>query len=165
MDPHKLKLLKELAQFGDVKYFTKSKKYIIIAEETVKLKTQADAILYFLQKLDIDMVNSILADNRTYQNFEKKKFISKLDVAMDVFLTAGDTFLNKYKGFCNSEECNFKCSGYSFVGNNSSNYFDLIIEVEEGIVHDIYECSKFKCQEEGVRRKIQVEIDKNDMPF
>jgi hypothetical protein len=165
MDPDKLKLLKELAQLGDVRYFTKNKKYIITSEEPRQLSTQADAILYFLQKLDIDMVNSILEDNRTYQNFEKKKFIDKLDDAIDEFLKSGDTFLNKHSGFCNSEVCNFNCTGFSFIGNKSSNYIDLILDIKDGVVHDIYKCTKFKCGEKGLKRNIQIEIDKSDMPF
>lgn len=108
------------------------------------LKTQVDAILYFLQRLDIDMVNDILDNNRTYQDFEKPLFIHKLGNALDKFLAAGDTFLNCYSGFCNSELCNYRCTGFSFIGNKSKNYIDLIIDINEGVVHDIYECSEFK---------------------
>jgi hypothetical protein len=165
MDPDRLKLLKELAQLGDVRYFTKNKKYTITAEEPRQLKTQADAILYFLQNLDIDMVNSILEDNRTYQDFPKKKFINKLDDAMDDFLNSGDTFLHKHSGFCNSEECNFMCRGYSFIGNNSSNYIDLIFEIKDNVIQDIYECTKFKCDEDDLKKNIKIEIDKSDLPF
>ena len=165
MDPNRLKLLKELAQLGEVRYFTKNKKYTFTAEEPRQLKSQADSILYFLQKLDIDMVNSILEDNRTYQDFPKKKFINKLDGAMDEFLKSGDTFLNKHSGFCNSEVCNFNCTGFSFIGNKSSNYIDLIFEIKDDVVNDIYECTKFKCQEVGTRRNIKIKINKTDMPF
>ena len=165
MDPDRLKSLKELAQLGEVRYFTKNKKYIITAEEPRQLKTQADAILYFLQKLDIEMVNSILEDNRTYQDFPKKKFIDKLDDAIDDFLKSGDTFLHAHSGYCNSEKCNFKCKGYTFIGNKSNNYFDLIFDIKEGIVNDIYECTKFKCNEKGLNKNIQIEIDPSNMPF
>jgi len=108
------------------------------------LKTQADTILYFLQRLDIDMVNDILDDSRTYQDFEKSLFIHKLGNALIKFLEAGDTFLNCHGGFCNSELCNFRCTGFSFIGNKSKNYLDLIIDIKEGVVHDMYECSDFK---------------------
>ena len=57
------------------------------------LKTQADAILYFLQRLDIDMVDDILDNNRTYQDFEKPLFIHKLGNALNKFFEARDTFL------------------------------------------------------------------------
>lgn len=109
-----------------------------------ELKTQADAITYFLQRLDIEMVSDILEDNRTYQDFEKSVFVVKLGVALDEFIAAGDTFLNCYSGSCNEETCNFKCTGFSFIGNHSQKFFDLIIDIKGGVVHDIYECSKFK---------------------
>ncbi len=125
-----------------------------------KLKTQADAILYFLQRMDIEMVNDILDDNRTYQDFKKYIFIHKLGNALDEFIGAGDTFLNCYSGFCNAEICNYKCSGFSFIGNNSKNYFDLIIDIKGGIVHDIYECSEFKNLETGFQKKQRIKIDK-----
>jgi hypothetical protein len=165
MEAEKMNLLKQLAQLGDVRYFTNNKKYIITAKEPRQLKTQSDAILYFLQNLDIDMVNSILEDNRTYQDFPKKKFIDQLNDAMDEFLKSGDTFLNKHSGFCNSEVCNFNCTGFSFIGNKSSNYIDLIFEIKDDIVNDIYECTKFKCDENNLKKNIKVEIDKSDMPF
>lgn len=134
-------------------------------EQHSDLKTQADAVLYFLQHLDIDMVNSVLEENRTYQDFEKPIFIHKLGNALAEFLEAGDTFLNSYSGFCNSVTCNFKSKGFTFIGNNSDNYFDLIIDIREGIVYDIYECSIFKCLTSGINKNTRIEIDKSEFPF
>jgi len=123
-----------------------------------KLKTQADAVLYFLQRMDIEMVSDILDDDRTYQDFKKYIFIHKLGNALDEFIAAGDTFLNCYSGFCNAEICNYKCPGFSFIGNNSKNYFDLIIDIKEGVVHDIYECSEFKNLETGFKKNKRIKI-------
>mgnify|MGYP001023611477 FL=1 len=50
------------------------------------IKTQSDAVLYFLQHLDIEMIDSVLEPNRTYQDFEKGVFIKKLDCALDEFI-------------------------------------------------------------------------------
>jgi hypothetical protein len=130
-----------------------------------KLTTQADAVLYFLQSLDIDMVNAVLEDNRTYQDFEKQVFIQKLDYALDEFIQAGDTFLHRFNGFCNSEICNYKCKGFTFIGNNSGYYFDLIIDIKDGVVHDIYECTLFKCLANGLSKNNRIEIDKSRFPF
>jgi len=44
------------------------------------MKTQSDAVLHFLQQLDIGMIESALEPNRTYQNFDKYTFIQKLGV-------------------------------------------------------------------------------------
>ena len=129
------------------------------------LKTQADAIIYFLKRLDTEMVSDILDNNRTYQDFEKHIFIQKLGNALDEFISAGDTFLNCYSGFCNAEICNYKCSGYSFIGNNSNFYIDLIIDVKDGIVHDMYECSDFKQIESGTKKRRRIKIDNSTFQF
>ena len=131
----------------------------------IALKTQADAVLYFLQHLDVTMVSNILNDKQTYQNFEKPLFIKKLGAALDEFIEGGDTYLNRYDGVCNSKTCNFNCKGFSFVGNNSGNYFDLIIDVNDGVVNDIYECFSFKCEDEGIHKNEYIVVDKSDEPF
>jgi len=139
-------------------------------EQHTNLMTQADAVLYFLQRLDIEMVSAVLEENRTYQEFEKDVFIQKLDYALDEFIQAGDTFLNRYSGFCNFKICNYKCKGFSFIGNNSGNYFDLIVDIKEGVVHDMYECNFFKNRERAIDKKRIIKIDKSydfnlDEPF
>lgn len=124
------------------------------------IKTQSDAVLHFLQHLDIEMIDSILESNRTYQDFEKNIFVQKLGYALDEFIQSGDTFLNRYPGQCNSEICNFKCKGFTFIGNHSGNYFDLIIDIQEGVIHDIYECSKFKALNSNIDKRKRIEIDR-----
>ena len=137
----------------------------LIQVEANQLKSQSGAVVYFLQRLDIEMVNDILDENRTYQDLKKHIFIQKLGNALDEFISAGDTFLNCYRGYCNAEICNYKCSGYSFVGNNSNFYMDLIIDVKEGVVHDIYECSDFKHLEPVIKKRKRIRIDNSSFPF
>jgi hypothetical protein len=165
MDAEKKQLLKQLAQMGDVVLITNGNRINLNDNGDVALKTQADAVLYFLQRLDIDMVSSVLEDNRIYQNFTKPLFIKKLDAALDEFIEAGDTYLNRFNGACNSKSCNYKCKGYSFIGNNSGNYFDLIVDVKGGTVIDIYECIKFKAEIKGAKKNSRIAIDKTDIPF
>ena len=129
------------------------------------IKTQSDAVLHFLQHLDIEMIDSVLVPNRTYQDFEKHTFIQKLGYALDELIQSGDTYLNRYPGQFNSEICNFKCKGFTFMGNNSGNYFDLIIDIKEGVVQDIYECSLFKCFNQLVSKNKRIEIDKSALSF
>ena len=165
MTAEQKELLKKLAQMGEVILISNGNRVHLNENGTVALKTQVDAVLYFLQRLDIDMVSSVLEDDRTYQNFAKPLFIKKLEDAIDEFIEAGDTYLNRYEGSCNSKSCNYKCKGYSFVGNNSANYFDLIIDIKHGVVNDIYECFKFKLEINGVIKNRRIAIDKTDMPF
>jgi hypothetical protein len=130
-----------------------------------KLKTQADAVQFFLQRMDIEMVSDILDDNRTYQGFEKIIFIHKLGVAINELIATGDTFLDCYRGFCNAEDCNYKCTGFSFIGNKSKNYFDLIIKIQDGVVDDMYECSEFKNLEKGFKKQERIRINKFKIRF
>jgi len=130
--------------------------------QKIDLKTQAGAVIYFLQRMDIQMINDLLDDKYTYQEFKKNIFIQKLGHALDEFLSSGDTFLNCYTGFCNAENCNYKCAGFSFIGNNSKNYLDLIIDIKDGVVQDIYECTIFKNFVGGVEKNRRIEIDKSE---
>jgi len=129
------------------------------------IKNQSDAVLYFLQQLDIEMIDSILDPNRTYQNLEKHLFIQKLGVALDKFIQSGDTYLNRHQGHCNSKTCNYKGKGFSFIGNNSGNYINLIIEIKEGIVLNIYECYIFNCLTKIASKNDRIEIEKLEPPF
>lgn len=165
MTAEQKELLKKLAQMGEVILISNGNRVHLNENGTVALKTQLDAVLYFLQRLDIGMVSNVLEDNRTYQNFAKPLFIKKLEDALDKFIEAGDTYLNRYKGSCNLKSCNYNCIGYSFVGNNSANYFDLIIDVKDGVVNDIYECFSFKCEDERVLKSEYIVVDKSDDPF
>lgn len=124
------------------------------------IKTQSDAVLHFLKNLDIEMIDLILEPNQTYQDFDKHIFVKKLGGALDEFIQSGDTYLIIYPGQCNSKICNYKCKGFTFIGNNSGNYFDLIIDIKDGIVQDIYECTVFKnLNNIGIKNK-QIKIDK-----
>jgi hypothetical protein len=166
MTPEQNKLLQQLAQMGDVVHVQEDGSRIVLNEKCkVALETQADAVIYFFQRMDISMLKMVLDDTHTYQDFEKKEFLKKLDYAFTALHEAGNTYLNRYAGFCNSEECNFKCKGYSFVGNVSNDYMDLILEIKNNKVTDIYECTKFVNNETGLLKKEMISIDTLEEPF
>ena len=132
----------------------------------MKLETQADAVLHFFQKLDVDMINELLDSDRTYSDLDKAVFIQKLGVAFDQFLEAGDDQLELYSGKCNSEECDScGCSGFSFLGNRSGNFMDLVVKIEEGRITDIYDCSDFKADTPERKFDKRVKIDRLEFPF
>ena len=124
------------------------------------INSQADAVLHFLEQMDTEMLNDILHDDRTYQDFPKHVFIQKLDGAFEDFKKAGDSLLSRYYGKCSEFGCNAGCEGFSFVGNKSGHYMDLIIEVKDGEVLDIYECLKFNNLACRIGRNRRVCIDK-----
>ena len=129
------------------------------------LKTQFDAVIYFIKNLDIDMIDTLLDDKYTYQDLKKNVFIQKLGIAFDEFIKAGDSQLEVNNGFCSQFTCNNQCSGYRFSSNNSGLYFDLIIDIENGIVKDMYECSSFLCLSAELNAKKRVLIDRTEHKF
>ena len=132
----------------------------------MKLETQADAVLHFFEKLDVDMINELLDSDRTYSDLDKAIFIQKLGVAFDQFLEAGDDQLELYSGKCDSEECDScGCSGFSFFGNRSGNFMDLVVKIEGGRITDIYDCSDFKADTPERKFDKRVKIDRIEFPF
>lgn len=126
----------------------------------VNLKAQADAVIHYIMHLDIEMINTLLDEKYTYQDFSKIKFIQKLGVAFDEFIDAGDRVLSINNGFCSEFLCNNQCSGYRFSSKKSGLYFDLIIDIENGVVKDIYECSSFLCLSSDFSAEKRVVIDR-----
>jgi hypothetical protein len=64
-----------------------------------------------------------------------------------------------YKGRCAGAGCNSKgCTGFSFVGNFSNSYVDLIFEETEKDFKDIYTCVDFKCEDESVSKEQGISI-------
>lgn len=103
-------------------------------------KSQADIILSAFRKMNIETINKNLDGTKTYQGSAKSIFVEKLALAFKEFRKEGDTSLDLYDGFCNSKSCNFRCQGFSFIGNNSNNYFDLIFDIVQGEIFDFYQC-------------------------
>lgn len=160
-------LINKLSKMGDVVYIKEDGSRIILNEEgKVPLQTNADAVFYFLERLDSNMLNLILDKNLPYQDYEKKVFVKKLSYAFDELLSRGNTYLNRFEGNCTSNVCtNVHCQGFSFVGNSSQDYMDLILEIKNNKVTDIYECSKFVNSETDLIKNEKICIDTLEEPF
>jgi hypothetical protein len=127
-----------------------------------KISNQAQAIKYFIEKMDIEMVDSFLDDNKTYQDIEKYLFISKLQQAFKIFSDLGDTELFAVEGSCNT--CDKNNTGFTFIGNNSNNYMSLIFDTNDNKIMDLYECSDFKNKQINLNLKERIYID-NEIKF
>lgn len=160
MNTEQKEFIKQLAEMGEVVLITNGNRVHLNENGTAPLKTQADAVLYFTQRFDIDMLKLILEDYFTYQDYDKKTFLKKLSYVFDIFQDEGNTYLNVYEGKCNSSICsNFNCKGFSFVGNKTNHYMDLIIEIKDGKVCDIYECHDFSNENDILNKKEKIVID------
>lgn len=114
----------------------------IIKPITYNLDTQVKAVKYFFERMDIDMLDSILSEDITYQEHDKKIFLRELSIVFDSFTDSGDTFLIAFDGACNS--CRKGKFGYTFVGNVSNNYISMIFDIKEDKIMDLYDCRYFK---------------------
>jgi len=129
-----------------------------------KISNQTQAIQYFIEKMDIEMVDTFLDNDKTYQDFEKYLFISKLQQAFATFAVLGDTHLFSVEGSCNS--CNKTKTGYTFIGNNSNNYMSIIFDTTDNKINDLYECSDFKNKQTNLNLKERIYIDNElTLPF
>jgi hypothetical protein len=131
------------------------------------LRTKANAVRYFIQTMDIEMLYFILDDEITYQDFSRNEFLLKLERAFEDFKTNGDTFLNAIEGRCG--QCSKDKTGFLFVGNNSRRYMNLLFDQSNGEIKDLYECSSFRTSFDSnnftERVWIDNEFDFGDLPF
>lgn len=129
-----------------------------------KISNQTQAIQYFIEKMDIEMVDTFLDNDKTYQDFEKYLFISKLQQAFATFADLGDTHLFSVEGSCNS--CDKTKTGYTFIGNISHNYMSIIFDTADNKINDLYECSDFKNKQANLNLNERIYIDKElTFPF
>jgi hypothetical protein len=89
-----------------------------------------------------------------------------LDTAFDTIKKSGNTFLITPKESCDNFDCPNKNNGYSFRGNLTGDYIDLIIIESDGIVKNIYECRSFLCNEKiPPASGIKINLDLDYWPF
>lgn len=147
------------------------KKTTLFAEkEQMRLpQNQCEAIVYFIAHLDIEMIDSILDDSKTYQYFPKHVFISKLMTVFEHFEKAGDKILSIHKGGCVG--CSKGCRGFTFLGRKGD-YMDILFEKDGDEINDIYDCANFVNDEEVPNklnnRKINPGLfnsDETNLPF
>lgn len=127
--------------------------------------TPKEAFISYFRNFEIDMIESLLDDNRTYQDFPKYLFVQKLANAFQRFINSGDTFLNTYNGICKSEICSVGCKGSRFIGNHSGLYIDIVFKIENEEVIDVYECHQFSTISPKKTLLQKVLIDTKDIPI
>lgn len=112
--------------------------------ETSTLKSR---ILQAFQQMNTSLLKQILSENQA-GNFEALPvYLQQFEKLFSKFKASGDTELIAYTGQCMTEDkevcVNCGKKGFSFFGNHSNNFIDLIFEEENGILTDIIFCSDF----------------------
>ncbi|HOU47080.1 MAG TPA: hypothetical protein PLL99_04705 [Chitinophagales bacterium] len=123
-------------------------------------RTQVEAIIHYIEKMDIEMIELILEDDKTYEGLHKEEYIEKLKAYFERYKLKGETKLVAIPGFCDSKGCDNACrGGYSFVGRKSIYSIDLVFEVSNGEVLDICRCFDF-CTFDKERNKMLSDMKK-----
>ena len=121
------------------------------------IANQKDAIQHFIHKMDIEMIDAFLDDDKTYQDYEKSVFIAKMKFVFERFESFGDRFLLPIAGRC--AVCDKTKTGFSFYGNISKNYINIIFDREDNKINDLYDCSSFQNVENDVKLNEQIFFD------
>ena len=95
--------------------------------------------------MNMDVLNTHLKEEYSYQDTTKEIFLSELNKLFTNYKSEGDTGFTIYKGKCSGKGC-MGCgkNGFRFVGNVTRNHFSLLFITDGGgTVTDIYECNEF----------------------
>lgn len=98
-------------------------------------------IIKAIKDFDINSLELLLDDNRTYMDVTKSYFLRTLKMKFNFLIEEHcNKFDDVFFGIC--ESCNKGCEGITFL-TNSGYYLDLYIESKDGDnVEDIYVCNK-----------------------
>ena len=132
------------------------------------IKSHAEAVVYFMSEMDIEVINTLLDDKRYYQNFSKPIFIEHLQNAFNEFAHGGDTILEIISVHVSNEDDIHKESRYIFTGNKTKNYLTLQFYLDDNDqVVNIYEgenLSKATISKFKIHKRIYIDIAW-DSPF
>lgn len=122
--------------------------------------TNRNSIINAFCALNIRVLHKLLDNDRTYQDASKELFLLKVWKLFEIYKKAGDTRLMPFPGKCCSGACsNLGREGFSFVGDVSKYYFNIIIEMTADEVTDIYHCSDFLADEDvDVSSELKIDI-------
>lgn len=100
---------------------------------TTECKTsQQKLIVEAISKMDIDNLEILVQNNLA--DDKKEEFLENIQSEFKKFKENNDTHLIAHSGICGGSWCgNYGSRGYSFTGNNSNTFYNLVFEEENGI--------------------------------
>lgn len=108
----------------------------------ININNHIEAMKHFIEQMDIEMIDAFLDANRRYFSEDKRSFLKQLNHVFEVFKSEADTYLISIEGRCN--KCNMAKTGYTFVGNNSKRFINIIFYTEGEKLIDFGPCFDFK---------------------
>jgi len=116
--------------------------------------------------MDTEMLELVLKEEYTYQDVEKSLFLRNLEWVFGQFRNRGDGELLPFRGKCSSNVCgNFCMPGFSFTGNRSGCFMNLLIERESDTVKDICQCNRFRNPEGKLFAGEQLHLEMREDPM
>lgn len=101
------------------------------------LKSQ---IIQAIKALDIEQLDVLLDDDRTYMEVSKTQFLDKLKEKFKIMKEVGHhSFDDVFFGVC--QGCQKGCEGMTFL-SDAGFYLDILIKEEEGAVVDVRICNE-----------------------
>jgi hypothetical protein len=103
-------------------------------------------MLNYFTSMNIEGLRMHLKATHSYQETSKEIFLAALEKTFkSLSLDNSELFISR--GKCCSETCgNMHNRGFRFIGNKTKDYLDLIFDIKEDDIMDIYSCAEF-CSE------------------
>lgn len=163
MTPEQQKLFEQLAKLGDVTYIKSDQS---IQELIIKAISEMD-------KETLELLLGIIPDFH-----EKEEFLAEVNLEFKNFKENKDTHLLAHSGKCSGGFCDNFCSkGYSFTGNVSNTFYNVVFEIENGEFKGVCECYQFdiddtiinEARKENKKKEFDsyefTDSDLEDLPF
>ena len=150
MTPEQKILIEQLLEMGDVTF---------IKSDSSRNKLIVKAI----SEMDLEQLE-ILTENYLSE-YKREEFLKYIKSKFNKFKENNDTHLIAHSGSCNAYDCNKGASGYTFIGNNSNTYCNIIFENENGVCTDICRCSMFKVDDIFINKAREKKLDIYGKPY
>ena len=150
MTPEQKILIEQLLEMGDVTFIKSD-------------SSRNELIVKAISKMDLEQLE-ILTENYLSQD-KIEEFLKDIKSKFNKFKENNDTHLIAHSGSCNAYDCNKGASGYTFIGNNSNTYCNIIFENENGVCTDICLCLKFKVDGIFINKAREKKLDIYGKPY
>ena len=150
MNPEQKILIEQLLEMGDVTFIKSD-------------SSCNELIVKAISEMDLEQLE-ILTENYLSQS-KREDFLKVIKSKFNKLIENNDTHLIAHSGSCNAYQCNIGASGYTFIGNNSKTYCDIIFENENGVCTDICKCHSFKVDDIFINKAREKKLDIYGKPY
>ena len=150
MNPEQKILIEQLLEMGDVTFIKSD-------------SSRNELIVKAISEMDLEQLE-ILTENYLSQS-KRDEFLKVIKSKFNKLIENNDTHLIAHCGSCNAYHCNIGASGYTFIGNNSKTYCDIIFENENGVCTDICKCHSFKVDDIFINKAREKKLDIYGEPY